>query len=63
MMPLPAVPSSLINPAEALFDNVTTCAAEPAERSALMPSDTAVAESIHNTAWVFDGTSSGKIDD
>ncbi|MCY1308817.1 hypothetical protein D9M70_588540 [compost metagenome] len=45
-----ASPSCLMKPDEALFDSVTTCAAEPAARSALMPSTTATPEPIHTTA-------------
>jgi hypothetical protein len=48
--PLLASPSCLMKPDDALFDSVTTCAAEPEARSALMPSTTATPEPIHSTA-------------
>lgn len=44
------VPRFLMNPDEALFERVTTCAEEPAERSALMPSTTAIPAANHSTA-------------
>ena len=48
-----------MKPDEALFDSVTTCAAEPAARSALTPSTTAVPEPIHTTACALAAVSLG----
>src|SRR3989344_6440355 len=49
--PRALLPRLLMKPPEALLDSVTICAAEPAARSALLPSTTAEPEAIISTAW------------
>ena len=48
-----------MKPEAALFESVMICAAEPAARSALMPSVTAVPEPIHSTACALAAVSFG----